>query len=161
MESLGLTMVRTVHRGRALHHQQQCSAEETQAATRSLPGAGPCESNHLGNSTLQLKEAQVRYTYYICNGQIVGQPRSEKCRKNVRRIWRVPNPPGANPLVAERAPWRSSQSRVTGGQQPIGNFYRFLSFLLHTCQPLCDPGGGRVQRGRSELGRLCSSSGKS
>ena len=29
--------------------------------------------------------------------------------------WRVPNPPGANPLVAERAPWRSSQSRVTGG----------------------------------------------
>ena len=28
-------------------------------------------------------------------------------------------PPGANPLVAERAPWRSSRSRVTGGQQPI------------------------------------------
>ena len=54
-------------------------------------------------------------------------------------IWRVPNPPGANPLVAERAPWRSSQSRVTGGQQPIGNPYRFLSFLLHTWQPLCNP----------------------
>ena len=53
--------------------------------------------------------------------------------------WRVPNPPGANPLVAERAPCRSSQSRVTGGQQPIGNPYRFLSFLLHTWQPLCDP----------------------
>ena len=53
--------------------------------------------------------------------------------------WRVPNPPGANPLVAERAPWRSSQSCVTGGQQPIGNPYRFLSFLLHTWQPLCDP----------------------
>ena len=35
--------------------------------------------------------------------------------------WRVPNPPGANPLVAERAPWRSSQSCVTGGQQPSGN----------------------------------------
>ena len=54
-------------------------------------------------------------------------------------IWRVPNPPGANPLVAERAPWRSSRSCVTGGQQPIGNPYRFLSFLLHTWQPLCDP----------------------
>ena len=53
--------------------------------------------------------------------------------------WRVPNPPGANPLVAERAPWRSSQSCVTRGQQPIGNPYRFLSFLLHTWQPLCDP----------------------
>ena len=53
--------------------------------------------------------------------------------------WRVPNPPGANPLVAERASWRSSQSCVTGGQQPIGNPYRFLSFLLHTWQPLCDP----------------------
>ena len=37
------------------------------------------------------------------------------CEEN----WRVPNPPGANPLVAERAPWRSSQSCVTGGQQPI------------------------------------------
>ena len=53
--------------------------------------------------------------------------------------WRVPNPPGANPLVAERAPWRSSQSCVTGGQQSIGNPYRFLSFLLHSRQPLCDP----------------------
>ena len=53
--------------------------------------------------------------------------------------WRVPNPPGANPLVAERALWRSSQSCVTGGQQPIGNPCRFLSFLLRTWQPLCDP----------------------
>ena len=53
--------------------------------------------------------------------------------------WRVPNPPGANPLVAERVPWRSSQSRVIGGQQPIRNPYRFLSFLLHTWQPLCNP----------------------
>ena len=49
-------------------------------------------------------------------------------------------PPGANPLVvAERTPRRSSQSCVTGGQQPIGNPYRFLSFLLHTWQPVCDP----------------------
>ena len=55
--------------------------------------------------------------------------------------WRVPNPPGANPLVAERAPWRSSQSCVTGGEQPIGNPYRFLSFLLHTWKPLCDTNG--------------------
>ena len=55
--------------------------------------------------------------------------------------WRVPNPPGANPLVAERAPQRSSQSCVTRGQQPIRNPYRFLSFLLHTWQPLCDPNG--------------------
>ena len=53
--------------------------------------------------------------------------------------WGVPNPPGANPLVAERAPWRSSQSCVTEVQQPIGNPYRFLSFLLHTWQPMCDP----------------------
>ena len=43
------------------------------------------------------------------------------------------------PQVAERAPWRSSQSCVTRGQQPIGDPYRFLSFLLHTWQPLCDP----------------------
>ena len=47
----------------------------------------------------------------------------------------MPNPPGANPLVAERAPWRSSQSCVTGGQQPIiGNPYRFL------CHFFCTPG---------------------
>ena len=67
--------------------------------------------------------------------------RSEKLRADFSfpRRWRVPNPPGANPLVAERAPWRSSHSRVTGGQQPTGNPYRFLSFLLHTWQPLCDP----------------------
>ena len=54
-------------------------------------------------------------------------------------FWRLPNPPGANPLEAERALWWSSQSCVTRGQQPIGNPYRFLSFLLHTWQPLCDP----------------------
>ena len=58
--------------------------------------------------------------------------------------WRVPNPPGANPpganppganpLVAERVHWRSSQSCVTGGQQTIGNPYRFLSFFF------CTPG---------------------
>ena len=53
--------------------------------------------------------------------------------------WRVPHPPRANPLVAERAPWRSLQSCVTGRRQPIGNSYRFLLFLLHTWQPLCDP----------------------
>ena len=40
--------------------------------------------------------------------------------------WRVPNPPGANPLVAEGPPWSSSQSRVTAGHQPSGNPYRFL-----------------------------------
>ena len=77
-------------------------------------------------------------------------------------------PPGANPLVAERAPWRSSQSCVTGGQQPIRNLYRFLSFLLHTWQPLCDPnshswgrlfqppGGleaGEIQKGTGGRGR--------
>ena len=57
--------------------------------------------------------------------------------KTTQSVWRVPNPPGANPLLAERAPWRSSQSCVTeGGQQPIGNPYSFLSFLLHTRQPL-------------------------
>ena len=51
----------------------------------------------------------------------------------IHQVWRVPNPPGANPLVAERALWRSSHSCVTGGQQPIiGNPCRFLSF--------CTPG---------------------
>ena len=63
----------------------------------------------------------------------------DKITQNLRSrsngdCWRVPNPPGANPLVAERVPWRSSQSGVAGGQQPIGNPYRFLSFLLHTWQ---------------------------
>ena len=62
----------------------------------------------------------------------------------------MPRPPGANPLVAGRAPWWSSQSRVTGGQQPIGNPYRFLSFLLHTWQPLCDPNEGVfIERSRA------------
>ena len=49
----------------------------------------------------------------------------------------VPNPPGANPLVAERAPWRSSQSCVTEGQQPIGNPYRFNSHFFCTPGNLC------------------------
>ena len=59
--------------------------------------------------------------------------------KEVGASWRVPNPPGANRLVAERAPWRSSQSGVAGSQQPIGNPYTFLSFLLHTWQPPVRP----------------------
>ena len=63
----------------------------------------------------------------------------ENCLKFRAENWRVPNPPGANPLVAGWALWRSLQSRVPGGQQPLGNPYRFLSFLLHTWQPLCDP----------------------
>ena len=50
------------------------------------------------------------------------------------KIWRVPNPPGASPLVAESAPGRSSQSCVTGGQQPMGNPYRLL------CHFFCTPG---------------------
>ena len=49
----------------------------------------------------------------------------------------MPNPPGANPLVAERAPYGSSQPRVTGGQQPVGNPYRFLSHFFWTPR---DPG---------------------
>ena len=48
--------------------------------------------------------------------------------------WRVPNPPGANPLVAERAPWRSSQSCVTRGQQPIGKIH------TDSCHFFCTPG---------------------
>ena len=48
--------------------------------------------------------------------------------------WRVPNPP----LVAERAPWRSSQFGVAGSQQPIGNPYRFLSHFF------CTPGDPRA-----------------
>ena len=59
------------------------------------------------------------------------------CIRNVGNSWRVPNPPGANPLVAERPPWRSSQSCVAGGQQPIGNPYRLLSFP-------CTPGNPRA-----------------
>ena len=54
--------------------------------------------------------------------------------KSASSSWRVPNPPGANPLVAERAPWRSSQSCVTEGQQPLGNPHRFLSHFF------CTPG---------------------
>ena len=50
------------------------------------------------------------------------------------QIQRVPNPPGANPLVAERATWRSSQSCVTGGQQPVGNP------CLEVFAVLCDRG---------------------
>ena len=49
-------------------------------------------------------------------------------------IWRVPNPPGANPLVAEKASWRSSQSRVTGGQQPI------VEIPTDSCHFFCTPG---------------------
>ena len=51
-----------------------------------------------------------------------------------RAIWRVPNPPGANPLVAERAPWRSSQSCVTGAEQPIGRL------PTDSCHFFCTPG---------------------
>ena len=65
--------------------------------------------------------------------------REEGEREKPGLYWRVPNPPGANPLVAERAPWGSSQSGVAGGQQPIGNPYRFLSFLLRTWQPRATP----------------------
>ena len=35
--------------------------------------------------------------------------------KLVSRTWRVPNPPGANPLVAERAPWGGLRSLVWQG----------------------------------------------
>ena len=52
--------------------------------------------------------------------------------KIAKNHWRVPNPPGANPLVAERAPWRSWESCVTGGQQPIGNPYRFNCHFFST-----------------------------
>ena len=50
-----------------------------------------------------------------------------------------PNTPGANSLVAERAPCKSSQSCVTEGQQTVGNPSRFRSFLLHTWQPRATP----------------------
>ena len=69
----------------------------------------------------------------------INSARIQKCNCNCnlqenyfpKTNWRVPNPPGANALVAGRAPlvqWRSSQSCVTGGQQPIGNPYRFIFF---------------------------------
>ena len=45
-------------------------------------------------------------------------------------LWRVPNPPGANPLVAETAPWRSSQSCVTG----------LLEIPTDSCHFFCTPG---------------------
>ena len=61
-----------------------------------------------------------------------------------------PNPSGANPLVAERALWRSWQSRLTGGQQPIGNPYRFLSFLLHTWTTPVRPQQSFVGKGEAE-----------
>ena len=50
-----------------------------------------------------------------------GREAGKRYRESKTTAWRVPNPPGANPLVAERAPWRSSQSCLTQGQQPIGN----------------------------------------
>ena len=63
-------------------------------------------------------------------------------------IWRVPNPPGANPLVAERASLRSSQSCVTGGPQPTGNPYRFLSFFCIPGNPCATP---RVTHGEGSF----------
>ena len=54
---------------------------------------------------------------------IIGQHAQGQVSKQISWqlfLWRVPNPPGANLLVAERAPWRSSQFCVTEGQQPIG-----------------------------------------
>ena len=44
--------------------------------------------------------------------------------------WRVPNPPGANPLVAERAPWRSRSLVWQGVSFLLETPYRFLSFLV-------------------------------
>ena len=62
-------------------------------------------------------------------------------------FWRVPNPSGANPLVAERAPWRSSQSSVTGGQQPIGN-------PTDSCHFFCTPGNPFATPNSHSWGRL-------
>ena len=57
-----------------------------------------------------------------------------------KKDWQVPNPPGANPLVAERAPWRSSQSLCGRGSAAYWKSLQIpVSFLLHTWQPLCDP----------------------
>ena len=84
------------------------------------------KKQHLTNSGL--RKTEPRETETKNEGQQVEQ-----------RTWREPSPPGANPLVAERAPWKSSQSRVTGGQQPIGNPSRFLSFLLRTWHPCATP----------------------
>ena len=71
----------------------------------------------------------------FCDAESLAKRYSETCHQACkRRDWRVPNPPGANPLIAERAPWRSSQSRATGGRQPVGNPYRFL------CHFFCTPG---------------------
>ena len=47
--------------------------------------------------------------------------------------WQVPNPLGANPLVAERAPWRSSQSCVTGVSS-------LLEMPTDSCHFFCTPG---------------------
>ena len=48
-------------------------------------------------------------------------------------FWQVPNLPGANPLVAERAPWRSSQSYVTGVSS-------LLEIPTDSCHFFCTPG---------------------
>ena len=57
--------------------------------------------------------------------------------------------PGANHLIAERAPWRFSQSCATGGQQPIGNPYRFVShFFCTPGNPFATP---TVTRGEGSL----------
>ena len=54
-------------------------------------------------------------------------------------FWWVPNTPSANPWVAERAPWRSSQKWCCKGPQPIGNSHKLISCPLHIRHPLSDP----------------------
>ena len=61
-------------------------------------------------------------------------------RSSGENFWRVPNPPGANPLVAERAPREVFAVLCDRGSAAYWkSLQRFLSFLLHTRQPLCDP----------------------
>ena len=50
--------------------------------------------------------------------------------------WRVPKTPGANPRVAERAAWRSSQSCVTRGSAA----YNRKSLQIQLSHFFCTPG---------------------
>ena len=60
---------------------------------------------------------------------------------NLLRIaWWVPNPPFANPRVAEKAPWRSLQSGVAGVHNILeipADSYQFRSHMTPSSDPNC------------------------
>ena len=96
-----------------------------------LGDSAPLRARCGRNPSVIFFKASSSMSYFTSTGEF---PANLPLHLRENDTWRVPNAPGANPLVAERAPWRSSQSCVTGGQQPIGNPYRFK------CHFFCTPG---------------------